>query len=47
MVAASAICRKGTPTKSDMMNTAAAMMGGMIWPPMDATASTAAAKVAP
>jgi hypothetical protein len=47
MAAASATCRNGTPTKSAMMKAAAAMMGGMIWPPMEATASTAAAKVAP
>ena len=46
MVAARATCRNGTPTKSDMMKAAAAMMGGMIWPPIEATASTAAAKVA-
>ena len=37
------ICEYGTPVYSAMMNTAAPITGGMICPPVDAVASTAAA----
>src|SRR4030042_2399171 len=43
-VAERAIVRYGVSINSAMMNAPAPIMGGMIWPPVEATASTAAAK---
>ena len=43
MSAARAILRYGIWISSAMMKAPAPMIGGMIWPPVDATASTAAA----
>jgi len=37
-------CTYATPRNSAMMNAAAPMTGGMIWPPVEAAASTAPAK---
>jgi hypothetical protein len=37
------ICVYGTPRNSAITKEAAPITGGMIWPPVDATASTAAA----
>src|SRR5512145_2992889 len=43
MAAATMTCQYGTPRNSAITNDAAPMTGGMIWPPVDAVASIAAA----
>src|SRR5690606_1666156 len=43
ITAALAISMYGIPVNSAIKNAAAPMMGGIIWPPVDAAASTAAA----
>ena len=43
MAAASITCEYGTPRNSAITKEAAPITGGMIWPPVDATASMAAA----
>ena len=43
MTATTMSCRYGTPTVSLMRKAALPMTGGMIWPPVEAAASTAPA----